>query len=87
MLERARRKGPELEWVEGDLLALPFEDRSFQAATVGFGIRNVPELEDGLREAIAGIRAGRFPARPGPHCAECPALDLLCAGPALEWQG
>ena len=28
------------------------------------------------------IRAGRFPARPGPQCRDCPALDLLCAGGA-----
>jgi ubiquinone/menaquinone biosynthesis C-methylase UbiE len=35
MLERARRKAPELEWVEGDALALPFADESFDAATVG----------------------------------------------------
>src|SRR5437870_6576827 len=26
MLERARRKAPSIEWIEGDLLALPFED-------------------------------------------------------------
>ena len=37
MLERARRKAPALEWVEGDLLALPFADGAFDAATVGFG--------------------------------------------------
>src|SRR3954454_13077381 len=36
MLERACRKAPELEWVSGDLLALPFADASFDAATVGF---------------------------------------------------
>src|SRR5215475_14266210 len=41
MLERARRKAPGIEFVEGDLLALPFEDASFDAATVGFGVRNV----------------------------------------------
>src|SRR5207253_10888381 len=34
MLERARRKAPELDWVRGDLLALPFPDASFDAATV-----------------------------------------------------
>jgi demethylmenaquinone methyltransferase/2-methoxy-6-polyprenyl-1,4-benzoquinol methylase len=50
MLERARRKSSAIEWLEGDLLALPFEDASFDAVTVGFGIRNVPELEAGLRE-------------------------------------
>jgi demethylmenaquinone methyltransferase/2-methoxy-6-polyprenyl-1,4-benzoquinol methylase len=50
MLERARRKAPELEWVEGDALALPFADGSFDAATVGFGVRNLSELDRGLRE-------------------------------------
>jgi demethylmenaquinone methyltransferase/2-methoxy-6-polyprenyl-1,4-benzoquinol methylase len=50
MLERARRKAPRLEWVRGDLLSLPFEDASFEAATIGFGIRNVEDVELALRE-------------------------------------
>jgi demethylmenaquinone methyltransferase / 2-methoxy-6-polyprenyl-1,4-benzoquinol methylase len=50
MLERARRKEPRVEWVLGDLLALPFEDGAFGAATVGFGVRNVADLELALRE-------------------------------------
>ncbi len=50
MLERARRKEPRVQWVLGDLLALPFADGSFEAATVGFGVRNVADLELGLRE-------------------------------------
>jgi demethylmenaquinone methyltransferase/2-methoxy-6-polyprenyl-1,4-benzoquinol methylase len=50
MLERARRKGPDVEWVQGDLLALPFPDASFEAATVGFGVRNVADLPLALRE-------------------------------------
>jgi demethylmenaquinone methyltransferase / 2-methoxy-6-polyprenyl-1,4-benzoquinol methylase len=50
MLVRARRKAPELEWREGDLLELPFEDESFDAATVGFGVRNVADLERALTE-------------------------------------
>jgi len=50
MLERARRKSDAVKWVEGDLLALPFEDGSFEAATVGFGVRNVVDLEHGLAE-------------------------------------
>ena len=58
MLERARRKSPELEWVQGDVLALPFEDGSFDAATVGFGIRNVDDLERGLRELARVLRPG-----------------------------
>jgi demethylmenaquinone methyltransferase/2-methoxy-6-polyprenyl-1,4-benzoquinol methylase len=61
MLVRARRKAPSLEWIEGDLLALPFEDASFDAATIGFGIRNVPELERGLAELHRVLRpSGRL---------------------------
>jgi len=58
MLERARRKAPELEWVEGDVLALPFEDGSFDAVTIGFGIRNVSDLEVGFRELARVLRPG-----------------------------
>lgn len=58
MLERARRKAPEIDWVPGDALALPFADASFDAATVGFGIRNVDDLEAGLRELRRVLRTG-----------------------------
>ncbi len=58
MLERARRKSDTVDWVEGDLLALPFEDGSFDAATVGFGVRNVASLEAGLRELRRVLRPG-----------------------------
>jgi demethylmenaquinone methyltransferase/2-methoxy-6-polyprenyl-1,4-benzoquinol methylase len=50
MLERARRKQQSVTWVEGDVLALPFDDASFDAATVGFGVRNVADLPCGLAE-------------------------------------
>src|SRR5207245_7207072 len=52
----ARRKAPELEWVHGDLLALPFAAETFDAATVGFGVRNVADLELGLRELRRVLR-------------------------------
>jgi demethylmenaquinone methyltransferase/2-methoxy-6-polyprenyl-1,4-benzoquinol methylase len=58
MLERARRKAPQLEWVEGDALALPFADESFDAATVGFGVRNLSELDQGLRELRRVLHPG-----------------------------
>jgi demethylmenaquinone methyltransferase/2-methoxy-6-polyprenyl-1,4-benzoquinol methylase len=58
MLERARRKAPELEWIEGDLLALPFADESFDAATVGFGVRNVEDLDRALLELRRVLRPG-----------------------------
>jgi demethylmenaquinone methyltransferase/2-methoxy-6-polyprenyl-1,4-benzoquinol methylase len=58
MLERARRKAPQLEWVGGDLLALPFADESFDAATVGFGVRNVDDLALALGELRRVLRPG-----------------------------
>jgi demethylmenaquinone methyltransferase / 2-methoxy-6-polyprenyl-1,4-benzoquinol methylase len=56
MLERARRKAPELEWVQGDMLDLPFAEGTFDAATVGFGVRNVADLELGIRELHRVLR-------------------------------
>ena len=58
MLERARRKEPAVEWIHGDLLELPFEDASFDAATVGFGVRNVTDLERGIAELRRVLRPG-----------------------------
>jgi demethylmenaquinone methyltransferase/2-methoxy-6-polyprenyl-1,4-benzoquinol methylase len=58
MLERARRKDAAIEWVEGDVLALPFADASFDAATIGFGARNLADLELGLRELRRVLRPG-----------------------------
>jgi demethylmenaquinone methyltransferase/2-methoxy-6-polyprenyl-1,4-benzoquinol methylase len=56
MLERARRKAPDLEWIQGDMLDLPFDGETFDAATVGFGVRNVADLELGLRELRRVLR-------------------------------
>jgi demethylmenaquinone methyltransferase/2-methoxy-6-polyprenyl-1,4-benzoquinol methylase len=56
MLERARRKSGEIEWVQGDAEKLPFEDASFDAATVGFGVRNLADLERGLAELRRVLR-------------------------------
>jgi demethylmenaquinone methyltransferase/2-methoxy-6-polyprenyl-1,4-benzoquinol methylase len=58
MLERARRKAPELEWIEGDLLSLPFADASFDVATVGFGVRNVEQLDRAISELRRILRPG-----------------------------
>ena len=58
MLERARKKAPWIGWMRGDLLALPFDDESFDAATVGFGIRNVADLPRALEELRRVLRPG-----------------------------
>jgi demethylmenaquinone methyltransferase/2-methoxy-6-polyprenyl-1,4-benzoquinol methylase len=62
MLELARDKGSdtaaavEFEWA--DALQLPYEDGTFDAVTVGFGVRNLAELEVGLAEMARVLRPG-----------------------------
>jgi demethylmenaquinone methyltransferase/2-methoxy-6-polyprenyl-1,4-benzoquinol methylase len=58
MLERARRKAPGIRFVEGDMLALPFAEGAFDSATVGFGVRNVSDLDLALRELRRVLRPG-----------------------------
>jgi demethylmenaquinone methyltransferase/2-methoxy-6-polyprenyl-1,4-benzoquinol methylase len=58
MLERARQKAPGIRFEHADALALPYEDGSFDAATVGFGARNFGDLERGLAEMVRVVRPG-----------------------------
>jgi demethylmenaquinone methyltransferase/2-methoxy-6-polyprenyl-1,4-benzoquinol methylase len=58
MLDRARAKSGAVEWVRGDALTLPFADGAFDAATVGFGVRNLEDLERGLAELRRVLRRG-----------------------------
>lgn len=58
MLEIARRDHPELEFVEGDALMLPFDDASFDAATIAFGLRNLADPVKGLREMARVVKPG-----------------------------
>jgi demethylmenaquinone methyltransferase / 2-methoxy-6-polyprenyl-1,4-benzoquinol methylase len=61
--ERAARRphGEFLTFTEANAESLPFVDRSFDAASVAFGIRNVPRIELALAEAYRVLRpGGRF---------------------------
>lgn len=61
MLERARTKnrfGSSLEFQWADALDLPYENDSFDAATVGFGARNFDDLAEGLSEMTRVVRPG-----------------------------
>jgi demethylmenaquinone methyltransferase / 2-methoxy-6-polyprenyl-1,4-benzoquinol methylase len=61
MLTRARTKSDAVEWMCGDATALPFSDGEFDAVTVGFGIRNLEDMERGLAEIARVLRpGGRF---------------------------
>jgi demethylmenaquinone methyltransferase/2-methoxy-6-polyprenyl-1,4-benzoquinol methylase len=65
MLDLAREKGasrsngagsPIFEW--GDALELPYDDFSFDAVTVGFGVRNFADLDRGLAELVRVLKPG-----------------------------
>jgi len=62
MLELAERKATAaaaaVEWVEGNALELPFGDATFDAATVGFGVRNVADVPRAIREMARVVRSG-----------------------------
>lgn len=56
---RAEKRGlTNVDWICGDAMALPFADRSFDAYTIAFGIRNVTRVEDALAEAYRVLKPG-----------------------------
>ncbi len=58
--ERAAKRGilGNLDFVEANAEELPFEDNSFDAYTIAFGIRNVPRIDVALREAYRVLKHG-----------------------------
>jgi demethylmenaquinone methyltransferase/2-methoxy-6-polyprenyl-1,4-benzoquinol methylase len=58
MLEQGRRQHPDLTFVAGDGLALPFRDGAFDAVTISFGLRNLADTAAGLRELLRVTRPG-----------------------------
>lgn len=55
---KASRLGFEVPFIEGDALSLPFRDRSFEAATIAFGLRNLTDVEAALTELLRVLKPG-----------------------------
>lgn len=49
---------PQINWVEADVLNLPFEDNQFDAATMGYGLRNVKNISQSLQEIHRILKPG-----------------------------
>lgn len=58
MIEVGRERQPDLEFVEGDATNLPFEDNTFDVATISFGLRNVVDPQKGLSEMFRVTKPG-----------------------------
>lgn len=58
MLQVGIERLPHLPFVAGDGMALPFADDVFDAVTISFGLRNIQDPEQGLRELLRVTRPG-----------------------------
>ncbi|HJR15345.1 MAG TPA: ubiquinone/menaquinone biosynthesis methyltransferase [Gemmatimonadales bacterium] len=58
MLEQGRHKSQSVDPVAADALELPFPDGLFDGAMVGWGVRNLIDLDSGLAEAARVLRRG-----------------------------
>lgn len=83
MLEEGRRKvaakslEARISLTQGNAEQLPFPDRSFDAYTIAFGIRNVTHIDAALREAYRVLKiGGRFLCLEFSEC-QVPLLDRL----------
>ncbi|HEU0303102.1 MAG TPA: UvrD-helicase domain-containing protein, partial [Gaiellaceae bacterium] len=62
-----------------------FLERPDEPVVTVFTKADLPRLEQELSTAIASIRAGTFEPTPSERvCSDCPALDVVCAGPRLR---
>jgi demethylmenaquinone methyltransferase / 2-methoxy-6-polyprenyl-1,4-benzoquinol methylase len=58
MLEVARRKAPDIAFEVADVTRLPYDDGSFDVASISFGIRNVNDPRKGIAEMARTLRTG-----------------------------
>ncbi|MEO0855114.1 MAG: bifunctional demethylmenaquinone methyltransferase/2-methoxy-6-polyprenyl-1,4-benzoquinol methylase UbiE [Cyanobacteria bacterium J06648_11] len=55
---KSRSGGDRIEWLQADALDLPFAEFTFDAATMGYGLRNVTDIPRSLREIERVLRPG-----------------------------
>ncbi len=54
--EKNQKENVSIPYIEADALSLPFADASFDAVTIAFGLRNLANWEDGLRELLRVLK-------------------------------
>ncbi|KUG60758.1 ubiquinone biosynthesis methyltransferase UbiE [Nesterenkonia jeotgali] len=58
MLQVGKRRRPDMSFIAGDAMNLPFADDTFDAVTISFGLRNIVDPLAGLREMLRVTRPG-----------------------------
>ena len=58
MLDVGRRRRPDMTFVQADVTALPFEDETFDAVTMSYGLRNVADYPKALSEIYRVLKPG-----------------------------
>jgi len=58
MLEQGRHKSDRIDPITADALELPFASRAFDGAMIGWGVRNLVDLDSGLAEAARVLKPG-----------------------------
>ena len=64
MLEVAKRAETQVKlaravrWMEADAMELPFADETFDGITIGFGLRNLPDIDRGIAEMARVLKSG-----------------------------
>ncbi|BDA47971.1 2-phytyl-1,4-naphtoquinone methyltransferase [Coccomyxa sp. Obi] len=79
----SKRRQSRIRWIQGDAQQLPFQDNSFDAATMGYGLRNVANIPKALRELQRVLKPGAKVAVLDFNNSTNPAVDAI-QGWALE---
>jgi len=58
MLDVGRRRRPDMTFVQADVTALPFDDETFDAVTMSYGLRNVANYPKALSEIYRVLKPG-----------------------------
>ena len=58
MLEVAKQKSQNIQYLQGDVTALPYPDNTFDCTVMGFGLRNIQNAEKAVEEAYRILKPG-----------------------------
>ena len=58
MIEAGKKRNPDLPFIQGDALNLPFKDNEFDVTTISFGLRNTQNIDKALTESLRVTKPG-----------------------------